>query len=171
MTFCRAKARTLGSLDVNAPSLKTGCVKRLVVAIAQTTPLSVKRLLELGDDLVPLLRRRAKGNEVVVVQVDAIGAEVAEFADALDGWDGGADGSAEGVCAGVADGPQAKREFVGLLRGIRGRAAHGFARSPLAITKCSGYCNGGVHLNLALFLPKPALQLLREPMEPGLLLN
>ena len=40
IAFWIAKRRTERSLAVNAPSLKAGCVNRLVVAIGTTSPVS-----------------------------------------------------------------------------------------------------------------------------------
>ena len=109
-------------LLVNAPSLKTGSEKRLVVAIGTTQAVVLEGFLEVLADLRVLLRRGVDGDQVVVVEVDAVRADFAEQVDDLHGGDGFADGPAERVAAGVADGPEAEGEF---HFGVGGEVGHG----------------------------------------------
>ena len=76
-------------------------------------PSLVERLAEAADDPVALGRRGVEGDEVVVVQVDAVGAEVGQEADGVGGVDGGPGRLAERVAPYVADGPEPEREPVG----------------------------------------------------------
>ena len=69
-------------------------------------------LLEIGHDAVALGGRGVNGNQVVVVEVDAVRADLGQQVDDLHGREFGAHGRTERVGAGVADGPQAKGEFV-----------------------------------------------------------
>ena len=50
-------------------------------------------------------------HEVIVVEVDAVGADFGEEFDDLDGGELAADGAAEGIAADVADGPESEGEF------------------------------------------------------------
>ena len=70
-----------GSCDVNAPSLNTGSVNRLVVAIGTCHAGVVERLAEVADDAVALGGRRVDRHQVVVVEVDAAGAELRQTVD------------------------------------------------------------------------------------------
>ena len=70
----------------------------------------LERLLEARDDPLALGGRDAPGDQVVVVQADAPGAELGQLVHGVDGVDGLARRAAERIAAGVADGPQAERE-------------------------------------------------------------
>src|SRR5690606_71209 len=70
-------------------------------------------LLQAVDLLLPLGIRRSEGEEVVVVEGEAPGAEPGEAGDGLDDVERRASGPAEGVGAVVADGPQPEAEPVG----------------------------------------------------------
>ena len=83
MVFWRAKARVLGSLAVKAPSLKTGWGEEVGGSHGDDHAAVLECLLELFDDGVSLVCGCAEGDEVVVVEVDAVGAEFCEFVDAL----------------------------------------------------------------------------------------
>ena len=72
----------------------------------------VERAAEPLDDVLPLRWRRAVGHEVVVVEADAVGAEVGQPVDGVDRVEGGAHHGAEGVPPWVSDGPQAEGEVV-----------------------------------------------------------
>ena len=74
------------------------------------------RGLELADNPVALGGGRVDGDEVVVVQIDAPGAHLAEHRDGVVRGQGIADGLTEGIPTAVADGPEAERELVGRLR-------------------------------------------------------
>ena len=120
IVFCKAYWRTRASLLVNAPSRKTGSPNRFVVAIGTLTPESCERLFELADDLVALGGGGVARNEIVVVQVHAVGAELTELADDLVRRDRWTNRIAEWVAAGIADGPEAKREVVLGFRSVVG---------------------------------------------------
>ena len=80
---------------------------------------------------------RAEGNQVVVVEGDAPGAEGGELLDRLDRVEGGAGGVTELVAALPADGPQAEGEVVG-AGGGGGHGGHpcrglGGGRSPVRL--------------------------------------
>ena len=79
-------------------------------------------------------RRRAVRHEVVVVEVHAVGAQVGEAVDRVDGIERRPDLVAERVTAGVADGPEAEGEVVlraGLVRVRHVSASDG--RSPVLL--------------------------------------
>jgi hypothetical protein len=69
-----------------------------------------KRLLEATDDPVALGSRAAPGDEVVVVQRDAPGADLGEAVDAVHGVDQSADRLAEWIAPGIADRPESEGE-------------------------------------------------------------
>ena len=69
--------------------------------------------LEAVDLLLALGVGRAEGEEVVVVEGEAVGAELGELLDGVHGVEGRAGGAAERVGAVVADGPEAEGELVG----------------------------------------------------------
>ena len=77
-----------------------------------------QRLAEVLFDRFGFGGRGVDGDQVVVVEVDAIGADFAEQVDQLGGGFVGAGGGAKGVGAAIADRPQAKGEFVLGLGGI-----------------------------------------------------
>src|SRR6185503_13012983 len=68
--------------------------------------------LELTDDVVAFGRRRVARDEIVVVEIDAICAELAEFFDDAVRRDRGAHRIAEWIASDVADGPQTEGEVV-----------------------------------------------------------
>jgi hypothetical protein len=78
---------------------------------------SVQRPLELPNDTVTLTCRGALGYQVVVVQVDTVGAQLSEFPDGVGGLEGRAGRLAEGVASGIADRPETEGELVALVRG------------------------------------------------------
>ena len=71
-----------------------------------------ERLLEVADDLLALGRGGVDRDQVVVVEVDAVGAHLGQQVHELHRRQDRADGLAERVAAGVADGPEAERELV-----------------------------------------------------------
>jgi alanine racemase len=71
----------------------------------------IEGLFEIPDDLIALGACGVDGDEVVVVEIDAVRADLAEEVANLDGRKLGADGPTERIAADVADGPQAKGEF------------------------------------------------------------
>ena len=75
-------------------------------------PCASQRRLELADDAIALGRRGVDRHEIVVVQVDAPGADLAEQRHGVDGRQRRPHGIAERVAAAVADGPEAERELV-----------------------------------------------------------
>ncbi len=77
--------------------------------------------LEVLQDQVPLGRRGIKGNQVIVVERDAIGAKLAELVNSFHRIQGGTGGDAERIGAGPSNGPKAKGEAV-----LRGWAAGSF---------------------------------------------
>jgi len=81
----------------------------------------IGRFLEPGDDPVALGVVGVEGEDVVVVEGDAPGAELGELLGVLPGAQGGAGRLAEGIGGEPADRPQAERELV-LLGGL---ANHG----------------------------------------------
>ena len=72
----------------------------------------LERLLEVADDAIPFGGGRVDRHQIVVVEVDAPGAELAQPLDGDDGVDPGPDELAEGIAAAVADGPEAECELV-----------------------------------------------------------
>ena len=98
---------------MNAPSLKIGSVKRFVVAIGTHMPLSFSAFLKSRDDAIALGGRGVDGDEIVVVKVDAVRAELAQALDGDDRVDRGPDELAKGIAAAVADRPEAEGELVG----------------------------------------------------------
>ena len=71
-----------------------------------------ERRLELAHDPVAVGRRRIARHEVVVVEIHAVRAELAELLDDVDGRDRRAHRIAERIAADVADGPEAEGEVV-----------------------------------------------------------
>jgi hypothetical protein len=67
---------------------------------------------EAGDQPVALGGVRAEGDEVVVVEGDAVGAQLGEAVHGLDGVQRGPGGVAEGVAGLPADGPESEGELV-----------------------------------------------------------
>ncbi len=98
---------------MKAPSLNAGSVKRLVVAIGTTRPVSRSAFLKSRTMLVALGGRGVDRHQVVVVEVDAIGADLGQQVDDLDRRTRRAHRLAEGVAPGVADGPEAEGELIG----------------------------------------------------------
>ena len=82
--FGTAKRRTPGSLAVNAPSLKTGRLKRLVVAIGTFMPVSSSARAEALQDRLAFGCARPRGHQVVVVEVDAVRTELGQAMHGLD---------------------------------------------------------------------------------------
>ena len=105
---------------MKAPSRKIGWKKRETVAIGTTSPCSLQARWKLADDRVALGGRGVDGNEIVVVQIHAVGADLAEHGRNVVGRNCRADEIAEGIAAAIADGPQAEGEFV-LGLGLRTR--------------------------------------------------
>ncbi len=118
ITLRSAKRRTSRTLEVNAPSLKTGWVNRFVVAVVTDQAGVGQALAEPLDDLVAGRVVAAEGDQVVVVEVHAVGAELASCSSAWTGSIGGRVGVPERITALPADGPQPERE---LVVGGRGR--------------------------------------------------
>ena len=75
-------------------------------------PRLLERRLEVLHDLVALGRGRVARNEIVVVQVHAISAELGELVDDLHGAYLRPRRFAEGIASGIAHGPQAEGEVV-----------------------------------------------------------
>ena len=75
-------------------------------------PDSLQRLLEFTDDPSRSADARVARNEIVVVKVDAVGAELAELADDLVGRDRRTHRIAERIAARIADGPEAEGEVM-----------------------------------------------------------
>ena len=73
----------------------------------------VERALEVADDAVALGRRRVDRDEVVVVEVHAPGAQLAEPLNRCHRVERRPDELAERIAAAVADGPEPEGEFVG----------------------------------------------------------
>ena len=71
-----------------------------------------ERLLELAHDAIPLRGRGVPGHQVVVVQVDAIGAELRQLTNDANGGKRGPYGVPERIASRVADGPEPEREVV-----------------------------------------------------------
>ena len=113
IVFWSAWRRTCASLLVNAPSRNTGSPNRFVVAIGTFIPVSSSACLEVAHDLVALGGGRVARHEVVVVEVDAVRAELGELVhDLAPARSAGRTGIAERIASGVADGPQAEGEVV-----------------------------------------------------------
>ncbi len=83
----------------------------------------VEGVLEASDVLLTSAFLGAEGDEVVVVEGDAVGAEVGQSVDRLDRIERRTRGVPERVASPVAHGPQPERELVG-WRGLV--VAHGF---------------------------------------------
>jgi hypothetical protein len=84
----------------------------LVVAIGTFIPGLGQRALELADDLLALGRRGLVRNQILVVQVDAVGAELAELVNNLHGRQHLTHGVAERIATRVANRPETEREVV-----------------------------------------------------------
>jgi hypothetical protein len=78
----------------------------------------LQRRLEVLHDRVTLRRCRVAGDEVVVVKVHTVGAELGELVHDLHGADLRPRRFAEGIASGVAHRPEAEREVVLRLRGV-----------------------------------------------------
>src|SRR5439155_22823008 len=63
-------------------------------------------------DALPISRGRVRRHEVVVMQVDSVGAQFGQLVNAARGRDRGPHRFAERIPARVADGPEAEREVV-----------------------------------------------------------
>ena len=87
-------------------------MNRFVVAIGTHRPWSLSGLLEAADDAIALGGRGVDRDEIVVVEVDAPGAELAQALDGDDRIDLRPDDLAERIATAVADGPEAKGELV-----------------------------------------------------------
>jgi hypothetical protein len=107
-------------LDVKRAILEGGVAEQVRRPHADAHARLVERRLEARDDLIPLARGRAPRDQILVVQADAPGAELAELLDRLDRVEGLAGRPAERVAAGIADGPETERE-AGLIRWGHGR--------------------------------------------------
>ena len=97
------------SLEVKPPSLKTGWLNRLVVTIGYLQPGFGQGGAEVLQDQLPLGGGGVKGNQVIVMERDAVGAQFAEPVDGFHRIQGRAGGDAERVGAGPAHGPEAER--------------------------------------------------------------
>ena len=75
-------------------------------------PVSARRLLEAVDLLLALGVGRAEREQVVVVEGQAVGAELGELLDGVHDVERGAGRAAERVGPVVADGPESERELV-----------------------------------------------------------
>ena len=129
---------------MKAPSLNTGSVNRLVVAIGTVMPVDVERAAEIADDAVALGGRGVDGDQVVVVEVDAVGAELGEPVHARDGIERRPDAFAERIAAAVADRPESEGEFV--LR--RWSQCHGRVRTDRELRPRDAVDGGSRHLVL-----------------------
>ena len=98
--------------------------------------------LEVLDDGVALARRRVDRHQIVVVEIDAPGADLAEHPDRIDRRQRRADHVAEGVTSPIADCPEAERKFVfrsGIV-GVRHRGWAGQGAEPtdqITFSDCS----------------------------------
>ena len=70
------------------------------------------RSFELAHDAVAFCRRGVNRDQVVVVQIDAPGADLAQHGRDFVGGHGAAYGVAEGVATAVAQGPESERKLV-----------------------------------------------------------
>src|SRR5262249_42173812 len=86
-----------------------------------------ERLLELSDNALAIPGRGVDRPQVVVVEVDAVGAELGELLHAAHRRDPLADRLSERIAAGVAEGPETEGELVALLRG---EAVHRYSPWP-----------------------------------------
>ena len=107
-----ANRRTAGSLAVNAPSLNTGREKRLVVTMGTFSPVASRALRNRLRMASRSDGDRAVGNQVVVVEADAVGAEVGQPVDRVDRVEREAGLVTERVTPGIAHGPQTEGEVV-----------------------------------------------------------
>ena len=117
ITLRSAKRRMSRLLLVNAPALKTGWLNRLVVAVVTDEPGVGQALLEPLDDRVAGRVVAAERDDVVVVEVHAVGAELGQLLQRVDGVHRRPGGAAERVDALPADGPQTEGELVVGARG------------------------------------------------------
>ena len=127
-----AHRRTAGSLAVNAPSLNTGFENRLVVAIGTFMPVSSSARRNRFRIASRSAADEPGGIEVVVVEVDAVRAELGEAVHRLDRVERRARLVAERIATDVADGPQPEGEAVRRCRCVwilHGLLAHGDLRS------------------------------------------
>jgi hypothetical protein len=92
-------------LLVKPPSLKTGSPNRLVVTIGTTSPVSARAGLELVDDPLPVGAAAARRDQVVVVEGDAVRAELGQLVHRLDPGQHRPGGLAEQVPGLPTDGP------------------------------------------------------------------
>ena len=97
---------------MNAPSLNTGFEKRFVVAIGTFMPVSSSARRKRFRISSRSAGRRAGRHEVVVVEADAVRADVGEVVHRVDRVERRPRLVAERVAAAVADGPQAEGEVV-----------------------------------------------------------
>jgi hypothetical protein len=108
-------------LAVKPPSLKTGALNRLVVTIGMMRPVASRAPLRRSICGLALGVARAEGEEVVVVEREAVGAELGELLDGVHDIEGLAGrGRRTGRCR-CSRRPQAEGELV--VAG--GRAGHG----------------------------------------------
>ena len=70
------------------------------------------RRLELAHNAIALGWGGVDGHQIVVVQVDAPGAEFTQNGDDVVGRNGGANGLAKWIAAAVTECPEAERKFV-----------------------------------------------------------
>ena len=110
--FLTESRRTRGSLAVNAPSLKTGRQKRFVVTMGTCIPVASSARRKRFRISSRSLARRAVGDEIVVVEADAVGAQVGEPVHGVDRVEWRAHLGAERVTAGVAHRPEPEGEVV-----------------------------------------------------------
>jgi hypothetical protein len=95
----------------------------LVVAIGTTKAVVLHRGLEIPHDLIALAGGGVDGNQIIVMEADAIGADFAQHVANLRRRDALAHRLAERIAAGIADGPKTEAEF---HFGIGFDAGHGF---------------------------------------------
>ncbi len=106
-----AYLRSAGLLDVYPPSIVFGCSHRRGAMNSQNSPSSASIFLTWAAPRSRLGRRQVGGDDVVIVKLHAVEAELLVSADLLGEGDLCADRGAEGVCAG-ADVPRAKGEAI-----------------------------------------------------------
>ena len=134
-----ANRRTARSLEVTPPSLNTGWLNRLVVIIGTVTPVSARTFFNRSIWLLRSASVASNGIQVVVVEGQAVRADLGQLLDRLDHVERLPARAAELVLADPADGPQTEGELVGRSGGeAHGGASVGSTRGNVDVQQHIG---------------------------------